>query len=196
MPFTEKEIQKYLDTIYNYIKSPKNETDRKISCSSCQEKEFDLVAGYVFCENCGKQNGRYFDSFDKRDQDRLVFRKKSIYQRKYHYEKRVEELGKMIQLTDDEKYDLYSKLLEINNKVMEELNKQFKRKRTINIMFLIKKILEEMNNPKHSLVKLNIGDQTMENYENWWQSYKSLNTSVKNPVNDPSQITKYFRLNR
>ena len=174
MPFTENEIKKYLDTIYNYIKSPKNETDRKISCSNCQKTDFDLVSGFVFCVNCGKQNGRYFDSFDKRDQDRLVFRKKSIYQRKYHYEKRVEELGKMIQLTDDEKYDLYSKLLEINNKVMEELNKQFKRKRTINIVFLIKKILEEMNNPKHSLVELNIGDQTLENYEKWWQSYKSL----------------------
>ena len=41
-----------------------------------------------------------------------------------------------------------------------------------------------MNNPKYKLVELNIGDQTMENYQNWWHSYKSLNTSVKNPVNN------------
>ena len=80
----------------------------------------------------------------------------------------------MIQLTEDEKYDLYSKLLEIDNCVMEILNKKFNRKRTINILYLIKKILEEMRNPKHKLVKLNIGDQTLENYENWWQSYKTL----------------------
>ena len=143
-----------------------------------------MVSGFVFCVNCGSQNGRYFDSFDKKDQDRLLFRKKSIYQRKYHFEKKVKQISKRLNLSEDEKYDLYLKLLEIDNSVLEKLNKQFSRKRTINIIFLIKKILEEMRNPKHSLVELNIGDQTMENYQNWWHSYKSLNTSVKNPVND------------
>ena len=195
MPFTEKEIQKYFDILRSYTKSPEK-TDRKISCSSCQETDFDLVAGFVFCMKCGSQNGRYFDSFDKRDSDRLLFRKKSIYQRKYHFEKKVNQVSKRLNLSEDEKYSLYSKLLEIDNKIMEELNKQFKRKRSINVIFLIKKILEEMNNPKHSLVELSIGDQTLENYQNWWQSYKSLNTSVKNPVNNPSQIPKNFRLNR
>ena len=184
MTYSEKEIKKYLDIIYNFTKSPKNETDRKISCSNCQEKEFDLVSGYVYCMKCGLQNGRYFDSFDKRDQDRLLFRKKSIYQRKYHFEKKVKQVSKRLNLSEDEKYDLYLKLLEIDSRIMEKLNKQFNRKRSINVIFLIKKILEEMINPKHSLVKLNIGDQTMENYEKWWNSYKSLNTSVKNPIND------------
>ena len=125
--------------------------------------------------NCGKQNGRYFDSFDKQDQDRLLFRKKSIYQRKYHFEKKINQISQRLNLSEDEKYSLYLKLLEIDNSVMEELNKKFNRKRTISIVFLIKKILEEMNNHKHSLIELSIGDQTMENYENWWQSYKSLN---------------------
>ena len=184
MCYTEDKIKKYLDIIQNYTKSLKNETDRKISCSSCQNTDFDLVAGFVFCMNCGKQNGRYFDSFDKRDQDRLLFRKKSIYQRKYHFEKKINQISQRLNLSEDEKYNLYSKLMEIDNKIMKKLNEQFNRKRTINIVFLIKKILEEMNNPKHSLVELSIGDQTMENYEKWWQSYKSLNTSVKNPVND------------
>ena len=44
----------------------------------------------------------------------------------------------------------------------------------ISIVYLIKKILEEMGNVKHKLVYLNIGDQTLVNYEKWWQSYKSL----------------------
>ena len=184
MCYTEEEIIKYLDILRSYTKSLKKETNRKISCCNCQESEFDLVAGYVFCMNCGRQNGRYFDSFDKRDQDRLLFRKKSIYQRKYHFEKKVNQVSKRLNLSEDEKYNLYSKLLEIDNNVMEKLNKQFNRKRSINVIFLIKKILEEMNNPKHSLVELNIGEQTLENYQNWWHSYKSLNTSVKNPVND------------
>ena len=174
MSFTENEIKKYFDIIHNYTKSPKKETNRKISCCNCQESEFDLVFGYVFCVNCGRQNGRYFDSFDKKDRDRLLFRKKSIYQRKYHYEKKIKQISKRLNLFEDEKYNLYLKLLEIDNNVMEELNKKFNRKRSISIIFLIKKILEEMNNPKHKLVELNIGDQTMENYENWWHSYKSL----------------------
>ena len=183
MTHSEEEIKKYLNILRIYTKPPEK-TDRKISCSSCQKTDFDLVSGYVFCVNCGYQNGRYFDSFDKRDQDRLLFRKKSIYQRKYHFEKKVKQVSKRINLSEDEKYNLYSKLMEIDNRIMEELNKKFNRKRSINVIFLIKKILEEMNNPKHSLVELNIGEQTLENYQNWWHSYKSLNTSVKNPVND------------
>ena len=174
MTYSEAEIKKYLDIVHKYTKSPKKETDRKTRCWNCQDTDFEIDKGFKICENCGSQNEAVLGYLDKRDQDRLVFRKKSIYQRKYHYEKRVEELGKMIQLTEDEKYDLYSKLLEIDNKVMEKLNKQFKRKRSISIIFLIKKILEEIKNPKHSLVEINIGDQTLENYEKWWHCYKSL----------------------
>ena len=174
MPFTDNEIKKYLDILRSYTKPP-DKTDRKISCSNCQETDFDLVAGYVYCMKCGLQNGRYFDSFDKRDQDRLLFRKKSIYQRKYHFEKKVKQVSQRLNLSEDEKYNLYLKLMEIDNRIMEELNKQFKRKRSINVIFLIKKILEEMNNHKYRLVELSIGEQTLENYENWWHSYKSLN---------------------
>ena len=177
MCYTENEIKKYFEIVKKYSKPQEqesSETDRKTKCWCCQKSEFDLVSGFKICENCGSQNERYLGFFDKKDCDRLLFRKKSIYQRKYHYEKKVNQISKRLKLTEDEKYDLYSKLLEINNSVMEKLNNQFNRKRTISIVFLIKKMLEEMRNPKHKLVDLNIGDQTLKNYENWWQSYKSL----------------------
>ena len=174
MTYTEAEIQKYFEIIQKYTKSPKKETDRKTKCWNCQETDFEIDKGFKICENCGSQNEAVLGYFDKRDQDRLVFRKKSIYQRKYHYEKKVKQVSKRLKLSEDEKYDLYSKLLEIDNSVLEKLNKQFSRKRTINIMFLIKKMLEEMGIEKHKLIDLNIGDQTLENYENWWKSYKSL----------------------
>ena len=174
MCYTENEIKKYLDILHKYTKSPKKETDRKTKCWYCQETDFEIVSGFKVCENCGCQNEHYLGYFDKRDQDRLLFRKKSIYQRKYHFEKKVKQISKRLNLSEDEKYNLYSKLLEIDNSVMEELNKKFSRKRSISIIFLIKKILEEMNNPKHKLVELNIGEQTLENYENWWHSSKSL----------------------
>ena len=59
----------------------------------------------------------------------------------------------------------------IDNHVMEILNKQFCRKRMISIFYLI----EEMGNEKYKLVYLKISGQTRENYEKWWNSYKSLN---------------------
>ena len=173
MTFSKEEIKKYLDILRSYTKTPVD-TDRKTKCWNCKESDFDLVSGFKICVNCCSQNEHVLGYLDKRDEDRLIFRKKSIYQRKYHYEKRVEELGKMIQLTEDEKYDLYSKLMEIDNKIMERLNKKFNRKRMISIVYLIKKILEETGNEKYKLVDLNIGDQTLVNYKKWWESYKSL----------------------
>ena len=174
MCYTEEEIKKYLDILRSYTKLPEKETDRKTKCWNCKETEFDLVSGFKICVNCSSQNERYLGYFDKRDFDRLIFRKKSIYQRKYHYEKKVNQISKRLKLSEDEKYDLFKKLMEIDNSVLEKLNKQFSRKRTINIVFLMKKMLEEMRNVKHKLVELNIGDQTLENYEKWWKSYKSL----------------------
>ena len=138
MPYTENEIKKYFEIIKKYSKPPE-ETDRKTKCWNCKETEFDLVSGFKICVNCSSQNERFLGYFDKRDQDRLVFRKKSVYQRKYHYEKKVNQISKRLKLTEDEKYDLFKKLLEIDNSVLEKLNKQFNRKRTINIVFLIKK---------------------------------------------------------
>ena len=177
MTYSEAEIKKYLEIIKKYTKPKEDkfsETDRKTKCWNCQESDFDLVSGFKLCMNCGCQNEHFLGYFDKKDSDRLLFRKKSIYQRKYHFEKKVKQFSQRYNLTEDEKYDLYSKLMKIDNCVMEELNKKFNRKRTISIVFLIKKILEEIGNPKHKLVELSIGDQTLENYEKWWQSYKSL----------------------
>ena len=191
MPYSEEEIKKYLDILHKYTKPPEeesSETSRKTKCWNCKRDDcFIIVSGYKLCENCGSQNEHFLGYFDQKDYDRLVFRKKSIYQRKYHYEKKVDQVSKMIQLTEDEKYELYNKLMIIDNKVMEILNKQFCRKRMISIGYLMKKILEEMGNKKYKLVYLNIGDQTLSNYEKWWQSYKSLNNRLmKTPVNDTS----------
>ena len=75
------------------------------------------------------------------------------------------------------KNELYSKLMEIDNHVMEILNKEYNRKRMISIVYLIKKLLDEMggeSNKASKLIYLNISPETLNNYENWWDSYKSL----------------------
>ena len=174
MTYTEAEIQKYFEIIQKYTKSPKKETSRKTKCWHCKQTEFDLVSGFKICVNCCSQNEHVLGYFDNKEYDRLHFRKKSFYQRKYHYEKKVKQVSKRLKLSEDEKYDLYNKLMEIDNKIMEKLNKQFNRKRMISIIYLIKKMLEEMGNEKSKLVDLNIGDQTLVNYEKWWNSYKSI----------------------
>ena len=191
MPYTKEQIERYLEILHKYTKPPEeksSEASRKSKCWNCQRDDcFTIDSGFKVCENCGGQNGHVLGYFDHKDYDRLLFRKKSIYQRKYHYEKKVNQVCKMIQLTEDEKYELYKKLMAKDNNVMEILNKQFCRKRMISIFYLIKKKLEEMGDENYKLVHLNISEQTLENYKKWWHSYKLLNdSSVKKPVNNSS----------
>ena len=121
-----------------------------------------------------RSNGHVLGFYDVKDYDRLYFQKKSIYQRKYHYEKKVNQVSKRLNLTDEQKYELYNKLMEIDSHIMEILNKKYCRKRMISIFYLIKKLLEEMGSEKYKLVYLKISPQTLENYEKWWDSYINL----------------------
>ena len=62
---------------------------------------------------------------------------------------------------------------------MEILNKEYNRKRMVSIEYLIKKLLDEMGGESRKaskLIYLKISPQTLDNYENWWYSYKSLKT--------------------
>ena len=191
MCYTEEEIKRYLEILHSYTNpsvEEVSEVSRKVKCWNCQRDDcFTIYSGFKVCENCGGQNAHVLGYYDHKDYDRLHFRKKSIYQRKYHYEKRLRKVCKTLQLTEDQKYELYNKLMAIENNVMEILNKQFCRKRMISIFYIIKKILEEMGNEKYKLFHLNISEQTLENYNKWWNSYKSLNdSSVEKPVNNPS----------
>ena len=173
MSYTEDQIKKYLEILHNYTKKTED-VIRKVRCSNCKSNSFCVESGYNICDSCGTTNGHVLGYFDFKEYDRFHFRKKSIYQRKYHYEKKVDQVSKRINLTDEQKYELYNKLMNIDNHVMEILNKQFCRKRMISIFYLIKKLLEEMGCEKSRLVYLKISPQTMENYEKWWDSYKRL----------------------
>ena len=174
MSYTEDQIKKYLEILKSYNKKIVDDVIKKVICSNCQNDSFCVELGYNICDSCGTTNGHVLGYFDLKEYDRFHFRKKSIYQRKYHYEKKVDQISKRLHLTDNEKYELYNKLMIIDNHVMEILNKQFCRKRMINIFYLIKKLLEEMGCEKHKLVYLKISPQTLENYEKWWDRYNSL----------------------
>ena len=145
MSYTEDQIKKYLEILNNYTSKPEEEVSRKSKCCNCQNSEcFTIDSGYKICDYCGVANGHVLGFYDVKDYDRLYFRKKSIYHRKYHYEKKVNQISKRINLTDEQKCELYDRLVKIDNYIMEKLNKQYFRKRMININYLTKKILEEM----------------------------------------------------
>ena len=175
MSYTEEEIKKYLDILHNYTSQPIEEFSGKSKCSNCSNTEFFTIdSGYKICDECGVSNGCVLGQFDIKDLDRLYYRKKSVYIRKYHYEKKINQISKRINLTDEVQCKLYERLLKIDNKIMEKLNKQYFRKRMINISYLSKKLLEEMGCEKYKLIDLKISPQTLEIYEKWWISYKEL----------------------
>ena len=133
----------------------------KSKCSNCPNTEtFTIDSGLKICDECGAANGHVLGFYDVKDFDRLYYRKKSIYHRKYHYEKKVNQISKIINLDDEQKCELYDKLMKINDQIMEILNKQYFRKRMISIEYLIKKILEEMGCEKYKLIVLKISPQT------------------------------------
>ena len=178
MIYTEDQIKKYLEIFHNYTSQIKEEVNVKAKCCNCENREsFTIDYGYKICDECGVANGHVLGFYDNKDFDRLHYRKKSVYQRKYYYEKKVNKISKRINLTNEQKNELYSKLMEIDNHIMEILNKEYNRKRMISIVYLIKKLLDEMggeSNKASKLIYLNISPETLNNYENWWDSYKSL----------------------
>ena len=174
MPPSENDVKKFLDLLRNLRDTVEKETDRRIKCWNCQESDFENIAGFKICNHCGCQNEAVLGYYDKRDEEHMIFRKKSIYKRRYHYVKRVDEISKKIQLNEEERDELYNNLMEINDEIMERINKKMQRKRMINIVFLMKKILEEKGNKKYLLIELNTSPKTFAYYEKWWKEYKSI----------------------
>ena len=174
MSYAEELIKKYLNILHNYKVEREGVIDSPI-CKGCSNTEsFSSYSGYNMCNECGTLNGHILGQFDVKDFDRLYYRKKSIYHRKYCYDKKVKNISKLINLTDEQKCELYNRLLKIDNHIMEILNKQYFRKRMININYLIKKILEEMGCENYKSIKFKISPQTLDIYDRWWDSYKKL----------------------
>ena len=147
MSYSEDQIKKYLGILGDYNNIFSEEINLKAKCTNCDY-------GYKICDECGVANGHVLGFYDNKDFDRLHYRKKSVYQRKYHYEKKVDQISKRINLTNEQKNELYSKLIAIDNNIMEILNKEYNRKRMISIVYLIKKILAEMGGESSKASKL------------------------------------------
>ena len=186
MSYSEDQIKKYLEILYNYTKNSTNTPKMQSpqaggKCTNCENRtSFTIDFGYKICEECGITNGHVLGYFDPKEYDRLYFRKKSIYQRKYYYEKKIKQIPN---LSGEDKSLLYKKLMEIDEKVMKDVNKKFSRKRMINIFYIINRMLEEMG--IKNKISLNISSQTKEYYDKWWESYLELRVGGLHPPKAP-----------
>ena len=79
-----------------------------------------------------------------------------------------------LQLSEDERYELYKKLMEINDEKLAKLNKKFKRNRLINIYFIIRQFLRNDENKQHEKILLNLGPETLKFYNKWFEYYQSI----------------------
>ena len=139
MSYREEEIKKYLNILSNYKKTI-NQFTLKLKCKGCSNTEsFSSYLGFNMCNECGILNGHILGNIELKDFDRLHYQKKSIYHRKYYFDKKVKNISKLIDLTDEEKCELYEKLLILDSNNMKILNDKYSRKRMININYVIKK---------------------------------------------------------
>ena len=171
MTYTNDEISKYLNILHNYKKEEKILHCKK---GCCNKGNFEVYMGQHLCIECGRLKGHVLGQFDINDVDRLHYQKKSVYHRKYYFEKKVNNISKIIGLNDEEKCELYERLLELDCNNMIVVNKKFFRKRMISINFIIKKILEKMGCEKYKNIEIKISPQILEIYNEWWKSYKEI----------------------
>ena len=170
--YTPEQISKYLNILHEYKKDENEDEDEDVDKHIC--KSLEIFQGQHLCIDCGRIKGHVLGQFDINDSDRLHYQKKSIYHRKYYFEKKVNDISKIIGLKNEEKFELYEKLLEINCNNMNVVNKKFSRKRIININFIIKKILKEMECEKYKYIENKTSYKILKIYNNWWKSYKEL----------------------
>ena len=185
MTYTKEQIEEFKEILEKYKKQleepPLKEERIYTTCvnpdcitnqQGMQPPHFYVESGFYMCESCDSSNGHALGYYDNKEYDRFHYRRKSIYQRKYHYENKVKDISKRLSLTDDEQYCLYNKLMEIDEETIGEINEHFNRKRMISVFYLIKKLLEGMGCEKYKQIGLKLSKQTFAKYEKWWKYYK------------------------
>ena len=187
MIYTKEQIEEYKEIFLKYKKQLEEPLLKEVSIyPTCvnpdcitnqhgmmqQPPNFYVESGFYMCESCDSSNGHALGYYDNKEYERFHYRRKSIYQRKYHYENKVKDISKRLSLTDDEQYCLYNKLMELDEETISEINVHFNRKRMISVFYLIKKLLEEMGCEKYKQTGLKLSKQTFANYEKWWEYYK------------------------
>ena len=186
MTYSEEEIQKYLN-ILRWYNSLYDDMDflnhveffgypftNKVSWNNCNNTHFYNNNGYRYCNKCDHSTGHILGYNEITENDRCHFYQKSIYKRRYHYQNKIEESNTKfdLNLSSDEKYELLVKLRKIDNVEIKKINEKFKRKRLINITYIIKKLLSDYDIDKANKIELNLSEKILNFYNNWYDDVK------------------------
>ena len=74
-------------------------------------------------------------------------------------------------MSSNEKYELLLKLQKID-KVLEKINEKWKRKRLINIAYLIKRVLSEYDKTRADKIQLHLSEKILRFYDKWYDNFK------------------------
>ena len=173
MTYSEEEIKKYLNILRNFndgldVYTPVLDNHippkipQKVSCENCGNTHFFKDHGFRYCNKCFYSVGR-------------VFIKDFNSKRSYHYQNKIEEINKKCNL--DIKPEVYYKLrldLEKIDKKLNKINDTYKRKRLINITYLIKRILGEYDKSVADKIQLKLSDKTLKFYDEWYKTYQKI----------------------
>ena len=182
MTYSEEEIKKYLSILQNFKdgldvyfsvkdKHIPPQIPQKVSCENCGNTHFFKDKGFRYCKKCFYSLRRVFIK-EFTSKDRCYFQEKSIYKKEYHYQKKIEEISKKFDLEIRPKvyYKLRLDFKKID-KVIVKINEKWKRKRLINITYLIKRVLSEYDKSEADKIQLNISEKTLNFYDEWYDSY-------------------------
>ena len=182
--FSEEEITQYTNILRNFndgldVYTPVLDNHiplkipEKVSCENCGNTHFFKDHGFRYCNKCFYSVSRVFIK-DFTSKDRCHFQKKSVYKRSYHYQNKLEEISKKCNL--DIRPEVHYKLrldLEKIDITLNKINDQYKRKRLINITYIIKGILGEYDKNEADKIQLKLSDKTLKFYDNWYKTYES-----------------------
>ena len=185
MTYSEEEIKKYLSILQNFedgidVYTPVRDKHvppqipQKVSCENGGNTHFFKDHGFRYCNKCFYSVGRVFIK-DFTSKDRCHFQKKSIYKRAYHYQNKIEEISKNFDLEISP--EVYHKLkldLPKFDHVIDKINEKWKRKRLINIIYLIKRVLSEYDKSEADKIQLNISEKTLKFYDEWYDNFLSI----------------------
>ena len=184
MTYYEEEITQYTNILQNFndgldVYTPVLDNHiplkipEKVSCENCGNTHFFKDHGFRYCDKCFYSIGRVFIK-DFTSKDRCHFQKKSVYKRSYHYQNKLEEISKKYNL--DIRPEVHYKLrldLEKIDIALNKINDTYKRKRLINITYLIKRILGEYDKSEADKILLKLSDKTLKFYDSWYKTYES-----------------------
>ena len=125
------------------------------------------------CKNCGSVHGvRYVNEYTDFYENMYKIRRKSVYNRKYHIENVIKKIccDIKIQLNSDKMDRICKVFVEIDN-VLPKLN--YRRKRMININFILRQLLKILNLP-YKDIKITNCKKTKEYYTDYWNKIVAL----------------------